>query len=362
MYDDFSFDILPVRKGRSTALNPIGRFPRQEALFSPETLGEDELRRIETRFFEEDSKKVLSVNDSPDLGFNYSVNAYRGCEHGCVYCYARPSHEYWGLSSGLDFESQIIVKKEPHLVLAQELGSAKWIPQPVLLSGNTDPYQPAERVFGSSRRLLEVFLEFKNPVIIITKSNRILKDLDLLKRLAQDHLVHVIISVTSLDPVLSRKLEPRAPIPSRRIDAIRKLSENGISVGINIAPVIPGLTDEEIPAIMRSCKNAGAKYANYIVLRLPGSVKTLFLDWLEREYPNHKEKVLIRLKSLRGGQLYDASFGKRMTGDGIWAKIIRQLFDLGVGETGLKRGKPELNRSLFHNPSLQTSNQMDLFS
>jgi len=360
MYES-EFDILPVRKGRSTALNPIGRFPRQEALFVPDSLEEEELRQIDTQFFEESSKKVLSVNDSPDLGFKFSVNAYRGCEHGCVYCYARPSHEYWGLSAGLDFETHIIVKKEPHLVLAKELTSSKWIPQTVLLSGNTDPYQPAERMFGNSRRLLEVFLEFKNPVVLITKSHRVIKDLDILKRLAQDNLVHVIISVTSLNPELSQKIEPRAPVPSRRLDTIRTLSENGISVGVNLAPVVPGLTDEEIPAILRSAKEAGAKYANYIVLRLPGSVKPIFLDWLEREYPDRKDKILNRIQSLRGGRLNDPRYGSRMTGTGVWADVTRKLFELGLEETGLKKGKPVLNTSLYLNPTLQSSNQMDLF-
>ena len=361
MYDDSAFNILPVRKGRSTALNPLGRFPRQEALFEADTLEADELRQIETQFFEEKTRKVLSINDSPDLGFKYSVNAYRGCEHGCVYCYARPSHEYWGLSAGLDFETQIIVKKDPHLVLAKELASSRWTPQAVLLSGNTDPYQPAERVFGNTRRLLEVFLEFKHPVIIITKSHRILKDLDLLKRLAKDRLVHVILSVTSLDSELSLKIEPRAPIPASRLDAIKKLSENGISVGINIAPVIPGLTDDEIPSILKAGKEFGASYANYIVLRLPGSVKEIFVEWLEREFPNHRRKVINRLKSLRGGRLYDARFGRRMKGEGIWANLIRELFELGIEESRLNEGKPILNTSLYQNPSLRIDNQIDLF-
>jgi len=350
-----------AKKGRASAINPLGRFKRQECELDPEALEEEEIRKIDTHFHRERSQRLITKNDSPDLGFAYSINAYRGCEHGCIYCYARPSHEYWGYSAGLDFETEIIVKDDPATLLREELSKSSWNPQVILLSGNTDPYQPAERIFRNTRSILETLREFKNPVHIITKNYRVTKDLDLLSEMANEGLLAVTISLTTLDGSLSSKMEPRASTPERRLHAISKLSKAGIPVRVNIAPVVPGLTDEEIPSILSAAKACGAKYANYIILRLPGSVKTIFQEWLRREYPERESKVIERIRSLRNGGLNDSRFSFRMKGEGIWADTIRQVFDIAISRNELEKGVPELRTDQFRNVELDFRNQLDLF-
>ena len=338
---------MPVRKGRATALNPPTRFDPIVHAIDPGALDPDELRQVKTVFYEDYTKSVLSRNDSPDVGFSWSINPYRGCEHGCIYCYARPSHEYLGWSAGLDFETRILVKREAPALLSHVLSKPSWKPSLVAFSGNTDPYQPVERHLKLSRGCLEVFLRHRNPIGIITKNHLVTRDLDLLKPLADLGLVRVFVSITTLRPELARVMEPRTSIPQRRLDAIHKLSESGVPTGVMVAPLIPGLTDEEMPAILEAAAARGAAQAGFIVLRLPGAVESLFMDWLERCYPERKNRVLHRLREIRGGKLTDSRFGSRMRGKGVWADTFRQIFDLICRNKGLNKGLPRLRTDLF---------------
>lgn len=306
---------------------------------------EKEVSRTEVVF--DNSKTILSKNQSPDIFFDYGLNPYRGCEHGCVYCYARPTHEYLGYSAGLDFETKIIVKKDAAKLLQSEFLKTSWKPQPVCLSGITDCYQPLERKFEITRQCLEVFLKFRNPVYIITKNSLIRRDIDILTELAKLNLVKVNLSVTSLRRELSRILEPRTSIPERRIETIRELSKHGIPVYVNVAPIIPCLNDEEIPQILEAVSKAGAKGAGFILLRLPHSLKDLFSNWLELNFPDRKQKVLNRLKELRGGYLYKSEFGKRFSGEGVYAEMIANLFEKNLKKFGLNENKFSLSSDNF---------------
>ena len=331
---------LPAMRGRGTAVNPPNRFeslafePDLDALDWEERQSLAE-RRVPTQCYLDDSKEALARNDSPDVPFLYSVNPYRGCEHGCSYCYARPTHEFLGMSCGLDFESKIVVKRDAARLLAKKFRSPHWEPQVVALSGNTDCYQPVEKHFGITRQLLEVFLDFGNPVGIITKSALVLRDLDLLRRLAEKSLVQVTLSVTSLDPALARAMEPRAATPAKRLEAIQRLSEAGIPTTVNVAPIVPGLNDHEIPAILAACAERGALGAAYIMLRLPHGVKELFLDWLETHFPERRKKVIRAIQEVRGGGLTDSRFGSRMSGEGVRAEAIERLFHIHRERVGL---------------------------
>jgi len=328
-------------------MDPANRFERLHLELDPAALQDDERRSVPTRFYRDASRSVLARNDSPDVPFTYGLNPYRGCEHGCSYCFARPSHEYLGFSAGLDFETKILVKRDAPRLLADAFEKPSWEPQVVALSGNTDPYQPAERRIGLTRECLEVFLRYRNPVSIITKNHLVTRDLDLLSELARLRLVHVSLSVTSLDDDLIGVMEPRTSRPARRLDAVRKLAEAGVPVGVLVAPVIPGLTDDEMPAILERAAEAGATRAAYLVLRLPGPVEAIFLEWLERERPMRYARVTGRLRSLRNGRMNDTRFGKRMTGEGPWAPVFRRLFHMTATRLGLNGADEPLATDLF---------------
>ncbi len=349
------------RRGRGAGINPPNRFERLHYLEDPEALDEEELKRAPTQFLMDASRSILAKNDSPDIPFTYSLNPYRGCEHGCIYCYARPSHEYLGFSAGLDFETRILIKKEAPDLLAETFRKKSWVPQVVALSGNTDPYQPVERKLQLTRRCLEVFLEYRNPVGIITKNALITRDIDILAEMARMNLVSATISVTSLRPDLIGMMEPRTSRPAGRLEAIRKLAEAGIPVGVNVAPVIPGITDEEMPAILKAAAEAGATRASFIVVRLPGAVQPIFLEWLEREYPERKQKVVNRLMELRGGRLNDPRFKSRMRGEGEWADTLSKLFRSTCRKVGLNHGeRPRLSTEQFRVPP-QPGGQLGLW-
>lgn len=313
----------------------------------------------QTQFLRDSSRSILTRNDSPDVGFTFSVNPYRGCEHGCSYCYARPTHEYLGFSAGLDFETRILVKENAPVLLDKELRAKNWSPQTVALSGVTDPYQPAERRFSLTRRCLAVLAEFRNPVVIITKNALVGRDADLLANLARDRAACVLLSLTSLDVELSGNLEPRASRPAARLEAVRKLAEAGVPVGVNLAPMIPGLTDEEIPSLLQAAKEAGASFAGLGLLRLPLGVAGLFQAWLERHYPDRVERVLGRQRSTRGGVLNDSRFGNRMCGEGPYAEAIRAQFRLFKRRCALGSW-PELSAASFRVPAAK-GDQLDLF-
>lgn len=307
-----------------------------------------------TEFIEDHTVGIIAKNNSPDVGFERSINAYRGCEHGCAYCFARPFHEYLGMSAGLDFESKIMVKLSAPELLRAELLSPKWQPQLIAMSGVTDCYQPAERKFQLTRRCLEVLLDFRNPVGIITKNHLVTRDIDILQQLAAFNCVAVNISITTLDPALCAKMEPRASLPQFRLDAVRKLSEAGIPVGIMAAPMVPGLTDHEMPRIIQAAADAGAKFAGYIPMRLPFGVKEIFTHWLDRHFPGHKDKVLNRVRAIRGGKLNDPNFGSRLEGEGIFAKQMEKMFDVAIRRTGLATSSGGLTIQHFRRPGTAT--------
>jgi DNA repair photolyase len=325
--------------GRGADANPANRFiPLYREAIPGWTEELDPAPR--TRFFHDASKSILTHNDSPDIPFTYSINPYRGCEHGCIYCFARPNHEYLGLSAGLDFESQIFVKEQAPELLRKELSSRKWVPQRIGMAGVTDVYQPIERRIQLSRRCLEVLAEFRNPVGIVTKNALVTRDRDILGEMAKLQTAIVYISITTLDENLARVMEPRASSPQARLRAVRDLREAGIPVGILMAPVIPGLNDHEVGDILSESAKAGACSAGYVVLRLPFGLKDLFSNWLEQHYPARKEKVLGRLREARGGQLNDPNFGTRMSGQGEWAEVFRHLFQVQKKKCGLDAPMP----------------------
>ncbi|HEX4951966.1 MAG TPA: PA0069 family radical SAM protein [Thermoanaerobaculia bacterium] len=333
-------------RGRAAGSNPANRFTRLSVESEEPPPG-----CVPTLYLEDTSRSILTTNDSPDVPFDVSLNPYRGCEHGCVYCYARPTHEYLGFSAGLDFESRILVKRDAARLLEAELASPRWRPQTIGISGVTDPYQPIERKLGIVRACLEVLADTRNPVAIVTKNHLVTRDADLLATLAEHGAVSVYLSVTSLDPETSRRLEPRAPHPRERLGAVAELTARGIPCGVLIAPVVPAITDHEIPAIVAAAAEAGARSAGFIPLRLPGAVAGLFEEWLERWFPDRKDKVLNRQLSLRGGKLNDSRFGHRMRGQGIFAEQMKALFETACRRHGLvKRGAP-LSTAAFRRPS-----------
>ncbi len=339
---------MPARQGRGARTNPPTSYDPLHVDLDPAEHDEDELRQVETRYYKDPAQSILSANDSPDVPFTYSINPYRGCEHGCIYCYARPTHEYLNMSAGLDFETRILVKENAPDLLTQRLQQKDWRPEPICISGNTDPYQPVERELEITRGLLEVCAYHRNPVGLITKNGRITRDLDLLTELASWNGVRVTISVTTLDNEIAGAMEPRTARPPLRLRTIEQLAEAGIPVGVNVAPIIPGLTDEEVPQILEAAAKRGAKTAGFTILRLPGSVRELFLDWIDRHFPDRKSRVLKRLKSLRGDTFDDDDFGVRMTGKGLWAETIQDLFRLGCKKYGLNNASiPPLNTKAF---------------
>jgi len=340
-------------RGRGAVGNPLNRFERLEV-----ELEVPPPDRVATLVLRDTSRSVIARNDSPDVPFDASLNPYRGCEHGCAYCYARPSHEYLGFSAGLDFESRILVKEQAPELLRRELTSPRWRPQTLALSGVTDPYQPVERKLRITRRCLEVLAELRNPVGVITKSHLVTRDADLLAELAAVGAARVALSVTTLDVGLARRLEPRAASPNERLRAIAELTAAGIPVTVMVAPVIPGLTDHEMPAILDAAAAAGAESAGFVPLRLPGAVAGLFEGWLEAHFPERKEKVLNRVRELRGGRLNDPRFGHRMRGDGVFAEQIRTLFRTARRRAGLDRRGQPLSTAAFRRKGID---QLALF-
>ncbi len=354
-------------KGRGTQFNLPNRF---EEIHIDDSVNDNEVcyelspeeKKIPTVFYNDYSKTILVKNNSPDLGLGYSINPYRGCEHGCIYCYARPTHEYLGFSAGLDFETKIMVKRDAPKLLEVEFSKKSWEPQSVFFSGNTDCYQPAERKLKITRECLQVFLKFRNPVSIITKNALIQRDLDILKEMSELNLVRAVISITTLKKDLQRKMEPRTSSPSLRLQTIEYLSSNGISTAVNVAPIIPGLTDEEIPSILKAASENGAKLAGRVMLRLPHSVKELFVEWINREFPERANKIINRILDLRGGKLYDSTFGTRLTGEGKWAETIQKIFETNCNKYNLNKEKIPLSTNLFRvPPEISNKNQFELF-
>lgn len=352
---------LPI-KGRGAADNPANRFERivysrDDTWIDDDWAAPDDARPA-TEFLIDRSRSVISYNDSPDVPFDASLNPYRGCEHGCVYCYARPTHEYLGLSAGLDFETRILVKPDAPLLLRRELSSPKWKPQQLALSGVTDPYQPIERKLQLTRKCLEVLVEFRNPVGVVTKNAAVARDADLLAELARHDAASVHISVTTLDDELARRLEPRTCRPRRRLEAVAKLRGAGVPAGVMVAPVIPGLNDHEIPAIVSAAADAGATSACFVMLRLPHGVAPMFESWLEQHYPMRKNKVLDRLRAVRGGDISESRFHKRMRGTGTYAEQIKALFESSCRRAGIKKRSAGCSTEAFRRPS---AGQLTLF-
>jgi DNA repair photolyase len=350
----------PAIHGRGASWSPANRFEKLHIdLGDTDVVQEDpwpdsEQPSRRTQYFRDATKTIIARNQSPDVGFETSVNPYRGCEHGCIYCFARPTHEYLGFSAGLDFESKIMVKMDAPELLEAELGSEKWEPQVLVMSGVTDPYQPIERKLKITRRCLEVLAKFRNPVAFITKNRLIIRDIDLLSELARENAAAVNISVTSLDPNLQRVLEPRTSPPAARLDTVAQLRAAGVPVGVMVAPIIPGLTDHEIPAIVAACAKAGAQFAGYTIVRLPWAIAPLFEHWLEEHFPDRKEKVLSRIKNIRGGsgRLNDSNWGSRLVGEGVFAEQIRTMFEVACRRNGIG-GRPQLSAAAFRRPQQQ---------
>jgi len=351
-----------ISSHRGARENPGNRFEKihlePDEDWNPEDDNGGRPQGSKTQFLVDHSKTAIAYNDGPDIGFNASLNPYRGCEHGCIYCYARPTHEYLGFSSGVDFETKIMVKERAPELLRAELSSPKWKPQIIVMSGVTDCYQPVERKLKLTRRCLEVLAEFRNPIAIITKNFLVTRDIDVLSELAKYNCASVCLSVTTLDTKLRNVMEPRTSPPQARLNAIRKLSEAGIPVSVNVAPIIPGLTDHEAPAILKAAREAGATSAGFTVVRLPYANALLFEKWLETHFPDRKEKVLNRIKAMRGGKMYDAQWGKRMRGEGIFAEQIAQMFEVARRKAGFADERSELSAEHFRRPG---GTQLSLF-
>ncbi len=348
---EFAANQLTVPRGRGALGNASGRFETELRSFEsdgwdlPETLP-----ALRTEVKEERARSIITRNDSPDISFDRSINPYKGCEHGCIYCYARPSHPYLGLSAGLDFETKLFAKTNAAEVLRRELSAPGYAPRTIAIGTNTDPYQPIERRLQVMRQVLEVLAEANHPVGIVTKSALVLRDLDILAPMARKRLVKVALSVTTLDPGLARAMEPRASAPSLRLDALRGLAEAGIPAAVMVAPIIPGLTDHEIETILTRAAATGAREAGYVLLRLPHEVAELFTQWLEAHVPDKRDKVLGLLRSMRGGKVSEATFGKRMTGSGPYAWMIGRRFEAAVARCGLTKTRIPLRTDLFSPP------------
>lgn len=330
---------------RGAAANPRNRFQPLDVEFddpADETAGASK-----TTYYRDHTRSIIAYNDSPDVGFDAGVNPYRGCSHGCVYCFARPTHEYLDLSLGLDFETKIFVKENAPELLRNELSAKSWKPQTLGFSGITDSYQPVERKLQLTRRCLEVIAEFRNPVAMITKNHLITRDVDLLGELAKYSAAMACVSVTTLDADLARVMEPRASAPRARLEAIRELSTAGVPVCVLVAPVIPGLTDHEMPQILKAAREHGARMAGYVSLRLPYGLKELFEDWLTKHFPDRREKILNRIRELRGGKLNDANFHSRMRGAGVFADQISAMFKMGCKKAGIGDERVTLSTDSF---------------
>ncbi len=355
----------PLAKGRGSQLNPPNRFggPHHEIDFEHlehDTDYVESLQKPTTEYIPDRTRSIVAENDSPDVGFRYSINPYRGCSHGCSYCYARQTHEFLGYNAGLDFETKILVKEDAPELFREFLTRKNWVPEPIALSGVTDCYQPAERQFKLTRRCLEVAAEFRQPMTLITKNALVLRDIDLLRNLASQNLVHVTLSITTLDAELARSMEPRTSTPSARLRAIRVLVDAGIPVRVLMAPIIPGLNDSEAPTVLAASKDAGAASAEYTLLRLPLTVGPVFWEWLERTYPNRFQRVRSRIRQARGGRFNDSEFGTRMSGTGEISRRIAEFFCLFRKRHGLDGNLPLLDCSLFRSPQPKAG-QLHLF-
>ncbi len=364
---------VPRVHGRGAAENPPNRFERLHLVLDApgEDPGHDagkdaaecaagaggcaHERPIATEYFHDTTRTIISRNDSPDVPFETSLNPYRGCEHGCIYCYARPSHEYLGFSAGLDFETKILVKPRAPELLREALSTRAWRPQVLALSGVTDPYQPAERRLEVTRRCLQVLAEFRNPVGVITKSAMVVRDIDALAELAAHGAGQVAVSITTLDEDLRRVMEPRTSTADARLEAVARLSEAGIPVGVMMAPIVPGLTDHEIPRVLDRAAQAGARFAGYIMLRLPHGVAPLFEAWLGQHFPERAQKVLGRIRDLRGGRLSDPRYGSRMRGEGRFAELVDTMFRAAREHAGLSGGVPPPSTAAFRRPGAPRS-------
>ena len=350
------------RKGRAAASNAAGRYEKLVAV--PQDDGwdviEEETPQIRTEVREERARSMISYNRSPDLPFDRSINPYRGCEHGCIYCFARPTHAYLGLSPGLDFETRLVARPNAAEVLAQELAKRSYKVAPLAIGTNTDPYQPVEKSHGLMRDCLEVLWEHRHPVAIVTKGTGILRDVDILRKMAKLGLVRVGISVTTLDRDVARQMEPRVPPPEKRLQVIRALARSGVPVRAMVSPVVPGLTDAEIETILAACAKAGATSASWIMLRLPQEVSPLFQEWLAEHYPDRAKRVMTRLREMHGGKDYAADWHKRMRGEGPYAAMVAQRFRAAVKRLGLDTAQPELRCDLFRVP-VKPGEQLSLF-
>ena len=349
-------------KGRGASSNPDNRFENYSEFVDEDAWNDNEdshsSNRIQTEYREDHSGSIITYNDSPDIPFKASINPYRGCEHGCAYCYARPTHEYLGLKPGLDFESKIFFKKNAPELLERELASRRWTPQTISMSGVTDAYQPIERSLKITRRCLEVLARYKNPVAIVTKNDLLKRDIDILQNMATWNGAIVLVSITTNQEELRRTLEPRTSSIRKRLELIRTLSDNKIPVGFLMAPVIPGLTDNQIPDIIRLAALHGAQFGGYIMLRLPYSVKETFSDWLEIHHPLKKEKILNQIRSIRGGSLNVSEYKERFRGKGVLAENINQLFKVICKKHSIAAQSPDLNCSSFVRPG---GSQLELF-
>ncbi|HVH75171.1 MAG TPA: PA0069 family radical SAM protein [Stellaceae bacterium] len=350
------------RKGRGAQTNDSGRFEplRREAFDDGWGTGEDVPAPLATTLSVDATRTIIARNDSPDIGFDRSINPYRGCEHGCIYCYARPSHAYLGLSPGLDFETRIFYKPQAAALLASELGKKGYSCRPLALGSNTDPYQPAERKLGITRAILDVLRDFRHPVTIVTKSALVQRDLDILGEMAAQGLAIVTVSLTTLDRALARRMEPRAATPQRRLETIAALAAGGVPVGVLAAPMIPALNDSELEAILEAARDAGAGLAGYTMLRLPLELKALFKEWLQAHFPDKAQHVLSLVAQSHGGRLYDSAWGTRMRGSGPYAEMIGARFDRACRRLGLAARMPfSLDNSRFRPPP-QKGDQLSL--
>jgi DNA repair photolyase len=350
------------RRGRGAVSNASGRYePHARLAFDDGWQSLEELPPFKTFVQEERARKVITRNDSPDVGFDRSINPYRGCEHGCIYCFARPTHAYHGLSSGLDFETRLFVKPDAPELLARELAADGYQPKIIAMGTNTDPYQPIERKWRVTRRILEVLRDANHPVGIVTKSGLVTRDIDILSEMATKNLVKVALSITTLDHRLARAMEPRAATPGRRLQTIRSLANAGIPTAVMVAPIIPAINDSEIERILDAAADAGALEAGYVMLRLPFEIKDLFREWLREHFPNKYNHVISLVRDLHGGKDYDSTFGKRQTGSGPYAWSVGRRFELACRRLGLNRRRLRLTTALFKPPAVKGS-QLDLFA
>jgi len=350
------------RKGRGAASKPDARYLKEVRMTVDDGwYNEVDLPPLRTTVTVEHSKIIISRNRSPDIPFEQSINPYRGCEHGCIYCYARPTHAYMDLSPGLDFESRLFVKPDAEKLLRRELAKPGYVCKPIALGTNTDPYQPIEREWQVTRQIIQLLHDCNHPMTLVTKSSRVERDIDLLASMAERRLVQVFLSITTLDHELARKLEPRATAPRRRMETLRRLSAAGISTGVMFAPVIPAINESELELVLETAAEAGVSHAGYVMIRLPHEVKDLFREWLENHYPDRARHVMSLINDIRDGRDNDPNFGSRMRGQGVFAELVRRRFNKACRHLDLNQSARTLDTSLFKPPFIEDSPQMSLF-